>query len=435
MNAANLFHYLSLTLAIVIGSVWAFRFVAMSLAVKRRAALGSRSHTDASYPTPRVSVLVAARDEEANIEACIRSLLDQDYPNYEVIAIDDRSTDRTPEILRRLESQAQGRLRVVTVSQPREGWAGKNNAMHEGIAVSDGDWLVLIDADCRQTSRRTLSVAMAEVADKRVDFLTIIPILDAPTKSECIIQPACSWVLILWFLPDRVNNPEKKTAYANGAFMLMSRACYDAIGGHERVRMELNEDIMMARWAKRAGFQLCVAQNEDLFVARMYPTLREAWRGWSRIFFGSLGTTRRILISLAMVGFYSLLPWIALAASTVLWSVSSGEAVSHWRLNTCAWLAVIVMQQAVTWRYNGLVGVGRWWSLLQIAGSCAAFAMLGNALCMVLGITRATWRGTTYRRAEDGGAIDSSSFETQTHGVTDPAHAATPETPVSAAPR
>lgn len=90
---------------------------------------------------------------------------------------------------------------------------------------------------------------MKEVTEGVVDFLTIIPELEVRANWERVIQPACAFVLMVWFQPDRVNNPKKATAYANGAFMLLHRKCYGAIGGHEEVRCELNEDIRMARLA------------------------------------------------------------------------------------------------------------------------------------------------------------------------------------------
>jgi len=397
-----LFYSFWLALAFVIGAVWVFRFFAIGMAMKHRAILSSASHRDANHPTPKLSVLVAARDEEANIETCVRTLLDQDYPDFEVIAVNDRSTDQTPEILQRLESQAGGTLRVVTVTQAREGWAGKNNAMVEGVAASSGEWLLFTDADCRQISRRTLSVAMSEMHENNVDFLSIIPLLDTPTVWERIIQPVCAWVLILWFLPDRANNPAKKTAYANGPFMLISRQCYEAIGGHQRVRAELNEDIKLAYFAKRAGFAIRVCENEDLYRARMYRTPREAWRGWSRIFFGSLGTVRRIAISLLMIALYTLLPWIALAASVIAWRFAGSTAGDPWRYASLAWGAVIVFQQMAAWRYYGVVRIGRLWSLTYMFGSLAAFGMLCSAMLKALGATETTWRGTTYRHDKPG---------------------------------
>ena len=92
-----------------------------------------------------------------------------------------------------------------------------------------------------------------------------------------------------------MNDPKSSAAYANGAFMLIRREVYDALGGHERVRSEVNEDMHLARLTKRMGYRLQVIQNDDLYVTRMYATLGQTWRGWSRIFYGCLGTLRRLV--------------------------------------------------------------------------------------------------------------------------------------------
>src|SRR5262249_17850018 len=150
----------------------------------------SASSVSASFP--KVSILVAARDEESNIESCIRELLDQDYPNFEVIAIDDRSRDGTSSILRGLENEYDGRLQALTVRELPDGWFGKNNAMRMGVDASTGEWLLLTDADCRFPSRGVLSAAMHDARENSSDFLTVIPELETRETWERILQPVCS---------------------------------------------------------------------------------------------------------------------------------------------------------------------------------------------------------------------------------------------------
>ncbi|MCH8147553.1 MAG: glycosyltransferase [Planctomycetes bacterium] len=251
-----------LVLGVVVGLVWAIRLVVAGPILRKRAILRSSSYDAAPNPAPRVSVLVAAKDEEDNIETCISTLLEQDYPDFEIIAIDDRSTDGTSEILRGMAQRAGEKLQVVTVTQLRAGWFGKNNAMRAGVSVASGKWLCFTDADCRQISSKTLTVAMRKVLEEEIDFLSITPVLDFKFAWERLTQPVCALVLLFRFLPNHVNKPKNKTAYANGAFMLINRRCYEAIGGHERVRTEVNEDIVMARIAKETGFGLHVAENE-----------------------------------------------------------------------------------------------------------------------------------------------------------------------------
>jgi chlorobactene glucosyltransferase len=384
-------------LAGVIGLVWIARVFVVAWMVRRRRVLDSHSYDGPPADPPRISVIVAAKDEQENIEACLTTLLEQDYPDFEVIAVDDRSRDRTPQILERLESAGGGRLRVLTVRSLREGWFGKNNAMREGVARSTGDWLCFTDADCWQVSRNTLSMAMQEALTRGCDFLSITPVLETRRFWERIIQPVCALVLIIWFLPEKVNNPKSKAAYANGAFMLLSRKCYEAIGGHESARSKLNEDIHMAQATKQMGLKLRVVENGDLYRTRMYGRFWEAWRGWSRIFHGSLGSPLRLFVALTLLIVFSLLPWISLVIAVIGWAAADAKSTIPWMSLALSWAGVIFVKQMVTWRLYNVLRIGGVWSLTYIAGCVIAFGMLMSAMFKSIGAGATTWRGTTYR--------------------------------------
>lgn len=384
-------------LAGLIGLVWIVRLVAMRRIFRKRIVLTSRSHTDADGPTPRVSVIVAAKDEEDNIATCIETLLNQDYANYEIVAVDDRSGDRTPEILDDLQSRAADRLKVIHITRLREGWFGKNNAMREGVAAATGEWLLFTDADCRQLSTRTLSIAMRETLGHQCDFLSITPVLETKTWWERVLQPVCATVLIIWFLPERVNKPHTKVAYANGAFMLIRRTCYEAIGAHDRVKTEVNEDIHLARFTKQQGFRLRVVENEDLYTTRMYATPREAWRGWSRIFYGSLGKPWKLALAGAVLFLFSILPLVALTLSTLAWAKGWGSAAQPWLPAAALWGGVVMVQQIVMAFVFRILRSNIAWSLAYWLGSLATLTMLASAFLKSLGATCTTWRGTTYQ--------------------------------------
>lgn len=387
-----------LALAVCVGLIWLVRLVTIGPTLRRRYVLQPDAFQGPPQIAPRVSVLVAARDEEANIETCVTTLLDQDYPNFELIVIDDRSRDRTPAILSRLQRQFGDRLRVVTVDKCLDGWFGKNHAMHAGVAVSGGDWLLFTDADCRQNSPHTLSIAMQEARTHGTDFLSIIPMLETRTVWERILQPACSLVLIIRFLPERVNDPKRRIAYANGAFMLMTRRGYDAIGGHERIRARLNEDIELARLAKQGGLRLRVVENKGLYQTRMYSTLLGAWRGWSRIFAGAFASPGRVLAACAVVFLVVLVPWISLGVALAGQASETADAGSPWGFAAWTWFSVVVLQQLVITRFYTGVGIAVGWSFTYVLGVTVALGMLLNALFKVLGATTTTWRSSTYRR-------------------------------------
>ena len=229
-------------LLVLIACVWASRHLTISRARRDFPPL-TESYPGGNAELPFLSVLIAAKDEEANIETAVRTMLDQDYPRFELIVINDRSSDRTAEILESIKAErTDGRLKVIHIKELREGWFGKNNAMQTGMQEAKGQWLCFGDADCRQTSFKTLSAAVRFAMANKVDLLSVLPELETHSIWERIIQPVCGAVMVFWFQPSRVNDPKRPEAYANGAFMLMTRACYDAIGGHEAgPHREVNE--------------------------------------------------------------------------------------------------------------------------------------------------------------------------------------------------
>ena len=209
-----------LVLTVVALVVWMGRLVLLGLFRRILPPLHSGMYAEASGPLPTMTLLVAGKDEEDNIEACLESLCRQDYPGLEVIAINDRSTDATAEMMDRA-AQQQSALTAHHVSNLPDGWCGKNNAMREGVSRSSGEWLCFTDADCVLESPRSLTVAMRYALETGADFISVLPSHEVHSIWERVIQPACSGVLLIWFNPVVVNNPNRKTAYTNGAFMLL----------------------------------------------------------------------------------------------------------------------------------------------------------------------------------------------------------------------
>ena len=381
--------------------IWLSRHLQIAKARKLMPPLNSRMYAKDPGRLPSLSLLVAAKDEESNIGPCLRSLLAQDYPDYEVIAIDDRSSDRTGAIVDELAAQNPG-LRALHVRELRPGWFGKNNAMREGVERAVGEWLCFTDADCVFESPRVLTVATRFAQEKGADFLSVLPSHQASSFWERVIQPACSGILLIWFHPLSVNDPKRRTAYANGAFMLMRRSCYAAIGGHEVVKSEINEDIHLAALAKQAGQRLCVVSNEDLYSVRMYSSLAHMWSGWTRIFYGCFRTIRRLLLSLLVVTMVSLLPWLALAGGALIGGLHP-HASTAWPWLGGAGLAACLAQLSVMVRFYALSRLPPAYGLLYPLGAVIGFGALINAIRRVSGRRSITWRGTTYQ----GGQVTS----------------------------
>jgi len=379
--------------------VWLSRHLELARAKKSTVSLAERDAETPPADPPKVSVLVAAKDEQDNIAACVTSWLQQDWGAFEVTVIDDRSTDRTSQILQDIrQSHPQGsKLQILSVRELPEGWAGKNNAMRLGVEAATGEWLLFSDADCRQISNRSISAAMTYALRESIDFLSVLPVLETQTLWERIIQPVAGAVMVFWFNPRRVNDPASDVAYANGAFMLMRRDAYERIGGHDAVKAELNEDMHMARLAKQAGLRLCVVQNDDLYVTRMYRGFRETWRGWSRIFYGCFGTMRQLLTSAAFLCIMSLFPWISMIGGWI--GVLAGAAPQPaWRLFAIAATAAVIAQMTVITRLYKISKADARFAIAWPIGATLVVGMLISAMLKALGMTGTAWRGRTYKQ-------------------------------------
>lgn len=187
--------------------------------------------------------------------------------------------------------------------------------------------------------------------------------------------------------------------------MLMTRRCYEAIGGHEAVRTEVNEDMHLARLAKERGQRLFVVQNEGLYTVRMYSRFREIWRGWSRIFYGCFGTFRRLRVTMLMLMATNLFPYLSLLISAgVLLAKGWNGAGPGWQLVGGASALAVIAQQTVIVRFYRLSRADPWLAPTFIVGAVVCIGMLVNAMLKLRGRTATIWRGTVYRGDQVAGA-------------------------------
>jgi hypothetical protein len=272
---------------------------------------------DGGDDLPSLSIVVPARDEERSIEQCVRSLVAQRGVDAEVIVVDDGSTDATAAILERLALEYPA-LQVVVGKPLPDGWVGKPWACDQGARRARGEWLLFTDADSRHeevASASTMSFARANAADA----LSIMTGQELGTPAEAAILPAILQMIVFASgMLTEINDPQRTDrALANGQYLLVSRAAYDALGGHDALRGEVVEDIEFARRLKRDGrFRLIVAEGTQLVRVRMYRSLREIWDGFTKnTYLGARGDVRAIAGGVLFCAMLSVAPPIlALAA-------------------------------------------------------------------------------------------------------------------------
>ena len=230
---------------------------------------------------PKVSIIVPARNEEGTILICLQSLLSQDYDNYEVIAIDDSSTDKTPSIISELSEKNHRLIAVKAPSRP-EDWIGKNWACFQGYQKSSGEILLFTDAD---TVHKTdsLSSAVNTMIHGQLDALTLVPKLICYDIITKFTLPVLSIFLHSRYSPLRVNNPKNKIGYFFGSFYLISKKNYEKIGTHEIVRQELVEDGALGRRVKEQKMKLRLVRGENYVEALWARDPSSLWHALRRI--------------------------------------------------------------------------------------------------------------------------------------------------------
>ncbi len=384
-------------IASVTAVVWGSRHFLISREHRDGFVLGEK-YTIEADKLPPVSVVVAAKDEQDNIETCIRSMLSQDYGDFEMVVCNDRSTDKTQQIVESILLEDK-RLSLINITELPDGWCGKNNAMQHGVAAAKHDWICMIDADCKQTSQLSLAAAVQYAIDNQADLLSVLPEMEMETTWEKIVQPVCSGVMMIWFLPEKVNNPNKSNAYANGAFMLIKRQAYDAVGQHEAIKGCINEDMHMAHKIKSSGLNLRVVRNHNLYSVRMYETLGQMLNGWTRIFYGTFSTFRRLRVSLIVLVTMGLVPWLAAGLGLGLAGSSGGASWAWWACGIAGATSAL-MQLTVCGRFYKLLGSRVYFGWLYPLGCVMAMIAVIRAMLMYRDGAKLIWRDTAYSRPD-----------------------------------
>ncbi len=290
---------------------------------------------------PRVSVLVPARDEEQTIGPCVLSLLAQDYADFEVIVLDDGSTDSTAGILASIDSE---RLRVFPGRPLPQGWNGKPWACSQLAELATGDLLFFTDADTVHEPD-TLARTVSAMASFDADFISAISRNEVLTLGERVTVPFIIWSVVA-ILPLAVGYllPRSRAfSAANGKFMMFSRRAYEEIGGHAAVRDEAAEDLAVCRLVKAAGLKWRLLDATECVSTRMYEGFRSAVAGFSKNFFAIFDY--RLLVTLFVWLWMLLITWQPIVLSVVLFlrrdlTVDFWASVSAIPATALVWLLV-----------------------------------------------------------------------------------------------
>ena len=285
--------------------------------VRRGVARLEELASPAPHRWPRVSVVVAARDEADKIAPAARSLMQQDYPDLQLIFVDDRSSDGTGQVIARL-AEADDRLRVVRVEELPDGWLGKVHALQRGLEASDGEYVLFTDADV-YFAPDTLSKAIAHMVERELDHLSACPsVWEAGAVVDVLVTTFLRQLVAFGIPPCGVSDPDSPAYFGVGAFNMVRRAAFDATEGFEWLRMEVADDMGLALMMKRSGAGCGVVAAFDHVGLHWYRNMREAARGGEKSF-SSIGNCRvwRLGVTAAVMGPMELAPAAGLVALAV----------------------------------------------------------------------------------------------------------------------
>ncbi len=339
---------------------------------------------------PLVSVLVPARNEEHRVLAdCIHSILDQDYGRFEIIAVNDHSTDATGAILESL-ARADDRLHVIEGGEPPAGWLGKAYAMHQAFSRARGEWILATDADMI-FDKTALRTAVTNTLERGADAMTLIPFFEARSFWERVMIPTWAWVLLMFTVSYRVNNPKSQGAVGVGGFFLMRRGTLEHGGGYEALKDEVLEDVRLAEMIKRSGGRLLTEHAPSLLRTRMYRNFDEMWECCTKNWFSGM----KFSLPFAMWGVFSIYliavapPLIALASAI---GIATGVSTDLWRLfipAALSWLMQVLVLVIVSIRSE----VNPAYALTAPLGLGVLYAMLFDSSIRITIGKGVSWKG------------------------------------------
>jgi glycosyltransferase involved in cell wall biosynthesis len=286
------------------------------------AALGMPKMVDISRPqwdrkpeaSPRVSIIVPACNEEAHVADALTRLLHLDYDHYEVIAINDRSTDRTGEVMDRVAAspEAQGRLRVIHIKELPPRWLGKTHAMWSAARESTADWLLFTDADV-MFKPDSLRRAVAYAEEDKADHVVLFPQMIMKLPGERMMIAFFQTLFVFGHRPWKVADPKTKDCMGVGAFNLVRRKAYQAVGTYERLRLEVVDDMKLGKVVKEGGFAQRNVFGADLISIYWAQGTMGVVRNLTKNFFAVLSYQwPRAVISAIGLGFLNLFPFAGL---------------------------------------------------------------------------------------------------------------------------
>jgi glycosyltransferase involved in cell wall biosynthesis len=332
---------------------------------------------------PKLSLVIPACNEADTIEAATKSRLRDDYPDLEIVLIDDRSNDGTGEIIDRLAASDE-RVNVLHIAELPDRWLGKMHALHRGVRVATGDWLLFSDADVH-FEPGTLRHAMAYALHRSLDHLAVIPqFWPASFTLGCMLAMFIRHIcfgLRLW----AVENPKSSAAVGVGAFNLVRRSAFERTGGFEELRLTIGDDVALGQMLKQSGARCAVANGRHLMGLHFYRSVVEAARATEKaaLVMFQFSYLRLVIVLLVLI-WLELSPLVALVLGSAVSGANAGLAGPALQVLGAAGTALAL--------FSGLL-MNRWLGMPLLPAAFWPIGVVCNAVIVARAGFLAAWRG------------------------------------------
>jgi cellulose synthase/poly-beta-1,6-N-acetylglucosamine synthase-like glycosyltransferase len=380
-----IFHWIA---GSILALVWFSRLLDAALGMSKVADISRPEWNRKPAGKPRVSIIVPARNEEAHIAPALTTLLKLDYDNYEVIAVNDRSTDRTGEVMNQIAitPEARERLKIIHITELPLGWLGKAHAMWTAANQANGDWLLFTDADVLfrpDVLRRALAYAQAESAD----HLVLFPRMIMKSPGERMMIAFFQTLFVFGHRPWKVADPKTKDHMGVGAFNLIRRRVYDAVGSYQALRFEVLDDMKLGKLVKNTGYAQRNVYGADLISLR-----------WAH---GAMGMVDNLTKnSFAILSFQW---WRALLSAFALAFLNLMPFVGIWIAHGWARLPYAVALASIFGIYVGMSwesDIPAYYFVLHPVGTALFVYITLRSMALTLARGGVVWRGTFYSLEE-----------------------------------
>ena len=381
-------------LALLLGSVIV---LLVSRDAQRARRVPALSADEPVQSPPTVSIVIPARNEASNIARCLEGALSQRYTSYDVVVVDDGSTDATPHILREYAGRFADRLRVIAGRPLPEGWVGKCNACLHGAHHARGEWLLFLDADT--APQPGLLGALLSFAERgRFDLVSVFPFNELCTWSERLVLPVFYQFAFTAFPLQKNLSIEApaNNVIANGQCLLVKATAYWSVGGHAAVKDKVLEDIEFAQAVRRAGYRVGLATAFDHLRVRMYHNLGEVVQGLGKhAAAGRRASGWRAFWAVLRMSLTLLGPWLLMVAG-LLHAAAQPAELYVWLAPIAAGLAVFALLWFWSARYRRWYDLPGWMALLAPLGWLIYLAIVVRGTLQVAFGRGVTWKERVY---------------------------------------